>query len=427
MDYFDILLAKKLEDDRDPKVEGLSVSANGRYHEDGVVYDPVIVNVPETPLSKLTVTENGTYTAPSGTAYNEVEVDVPLPENAYLLKDIPNTPTAIATFSDGSDLPMPKLEVGIEPVQEGSGDPSPENVRPISGWDEVNVTRTGKNLLDISSIVIGEGVSSTGAFQNASNDYARTVFIRVKPNTTYYYSNLGNVVGWFGKHGAEYSSNDVNTFTQSIGAGGTSSASFTTSATTNYVVFTLLSNSTQAQFEEGSEPTTYEPYNGHTYTIDLDGTRYGGKVDLVSGVMTVDRGYADLGTLSWTWVNNNAWRVIDNTIKRYGGSVVPNILCSEYKAVSGADIYNGVVTQGVCLGNGYYTGDNSGIVVRDDVNLPSSANPNTVLNGVQLVYELATPLTIQLPTTVVKSLRGVNNISADSGDVLDLSYLAKEE
>ena len=106
MDYFDILLAKKLEDDRDPKVEGLSVNANGRYHEDGVVYDPVIVNVPETPLSKLTVTENGTYTAPSGTAYNEVEVDVPLPENAYLLKDIPNTPTAIATFSD-SEVVLP--------------------------------------------------------------------------------------------------------------------------------------------------------------------------------------------------------------------------------------------------------------------------------------------------------------------------------
>jgi hypothetical protein len=49
----------------------------------------------------------------------------------------------------------------------------------------------------------------------------------------------------------------------------------------------------------------------------------------------------------------------------------------------------------------------------------------TLLSGTQLVYELATPLTIQLPTTVVKSLRGVNNISADSGDVLGGKYFAE--
>ena len=33
MDFFDILLAKKLEDDRDPTIEGLSVTENGIYSE----------------------------------------------------------------------------------------------------------------------------------------------------------------------------------------------------------------------------------------------------------------------------------------------------------------------------------------------------------------------------------------------------------
>ena len=134
MDFFDILLAKKLEDDRDPKVEGLSVTQNGRYHEDGIVYDPVIVEVPQPTMTKLTATENGTYTAPSGTAYNEVDVDVPLPSNAYLLKEVEDLPASIATFTDGSDMPLKSLTATIEAVQEGSGDPSPENVRPISGW-----------------------------------------------------------------------------------------------------------------------------------------------------------------------------------------------------------------------------------------------------------------------------------------------------
>ena len=44
----------------------------------------------------------------------------------------------VAEFdSDGSDLKA--LIVGIEPVQSGTGDPSPDNVRPITGHSSVNV------------------------------------------------------------------------------------------------------------------------------------------------------------------------------------------------------------------------------------------------------------------------------------------------
>lgn len=45
----------------------------------------------------------------------------------------------IASFSDGANLPVSELLVGIEAVQSGSGDPSPENVRPISGWTGANI------------------------------------------------------------------------------------------------------------------------------------------------------------------------------------------------------------------------------------------------------------------------------------------------
>jgi hypothetical protein len=37
----------------------------------------------------------------------------------------------------------------------------------------------------------------------------------------------------------------------------------------------------------------------------------------------------------------------------------------------------------------------------------------TAMNGVQLVYELATPLTIQLTPTEVTLLRGINNLWSD--------------
>ena len=96
----------------DVTIKQLSVTANGTYSEENTAYSPVIVNVP----------------AP------------PIPDNAYLLNELSGLPADIATFTDGSNLPMPSLKVGIEPIQSGSGDPSPSNVRPISGWTEANLT-----------------------------------------------------------------------------------------------------------------------------------------------------------------------------------------------------------------------------------------------------------------------------------------------
>lgn len=87
-------------------------------------------------IEQLSVTENGTYSE-QGIAYSPVVVNVPAPENSYQLKDVPSG--TVSTIDDGTVLPMPSLKVGIEPVQEGSGDPSPENIRPISGWTAANI------------------------------------------------------------------------------------------------------------------------------------------------------------------------------------------------------------------------------------------------------------------------------------------------
>lgn len=49
-------------------------------------------------------------------------------------------PVALATFNaSAANMPLKGLTVNIEPVQAGSGDPSPDNVRPITGWTGVNV------------------------------------------------------------------------------------------------------------------------------------------------------------------------------------------------------------------------------------------------------------------------------------------------
>ena len=65
---------------------------------------------------------------------------------------------AVASFNDGADnMKIQKLLVNIEPVQAGSGDPSPDNVRPISG-------RTGAKIFH-------EAIYNTGASPKTSLDW----------------------------------------------------------------------------------------------------------------------------------------------------------------------------------------------------------------------------------------------------------------
>lgn len=58
-------------------VEELNVTENNTYTApSGKAYSPVNVNVPQTVIEALNVTENGEYTAPSGKAYSPVNVSV---------------------------------------------------------------------------------------------------------------------------------------------------------------------------------------------------------------------------------------------------------------------------------------------------------------------------------------------------------------
>ena len=54
------------------------------------------------------------------------------------------TDVAVASFTDGADgIPVKALTAAIQATQAGSGDPSPDNVRTISGFSAVNITANG--------------------------------------------------------------------------------------------------------------------------------------------------------------------------------------------------------------------------------------------------------------------------------------------
>lgn len=83
------------------------------------------------------------------------------------------------------------LKVYFSPKQAGTGDPSPDNVREITGWDNVAVHRSGKNdneefiipcgkeLFDIETypLISGQWISGGDGQASTSENYDRSEFI----------------------------------------------------------------------------------------------------------------------------------------------------------------------------------------------------------------------------------------------------------
>ena len=188
------------------------------------------------------------------------------------------------------DYPLSAV-VSLEPKQAGSGDPSPENVRPISGRNSLQVTRCGKNLLNPEKV------------KAVSGYYGLTV--------TYENENIFHIVGKPNNPDNELLSFVVaETLDYSLSGKGLVITAFSLSGNLTQVsayglrastekaiaIFSYLDNTVtydaRIQLAVGVENlTTYEPYQGDTSTLTLPETIYGGTVDAVTGIGEKTWGY----------------------------------------------------------------------------------------------------------------------------------------
>jgi phage-related protein len=157
---------------------------------------------------------------------------------------------------------------------------------------------------------------------------------------------------------------------------------------------------------------TQSKEDGTTHTATFEETVYGGKVDLVSGVLTIDRAMVDLKNLPWSRMNSSY--VYGTFVATLGGmaySTSRNVfLCSAYKPT-----YNNEITP---TDDGVIWNRSGAVVIKDTTKGNMTvAEFKEFLSGKQLVYELAEPRTIQLDPQTINTLVGVNNVWADSGDV----------
>lgn len=202
-----------------------------------------------------------------------------------------------------------------EPAQEGSGDPSPENIRPIKGRDGVMVERCGENILNPKAYTVAAKNGITFTINDDKSVHiigtatGRSVFrlfsMKYKmslPDGNYALSTITNIpsgvrvlIGHYDKNSLAYKNNLVEirsgdsfatAFFQKVGwlDGFIEVLSGSTIDTTLYPMLVLGKTA----------PTTYTPYIGQTNTLTLPETVYGGEVDAVTGK----------GQETWQLLNN---------------------------------------------------------------------------------------------------------------------------
>jgi hypothetical protein len=221
-----------------------------------------------------------------------------------------------------------------EPAQEGTGTPSPENIRPIKGRDSVKVERCGENVIEFlstedssSDIKIAidpeKNITLNGTLAGKGNITVGTCRMHWVAGKTYtmYIKKVGGSASLGSGEGITFAYSLFTTDYNHYFRGGTNSTNLDeyiardVALVETELVFMLqcwragtVFNNFKFQIEvvEGTTtPTTYTPYNGQTNTLTLPETVYGGEVDAVSSEGQETQKLVILnGTESW-----NSWGI----------------------------------------------------------------------------------------------------------------------
>ena len=313
----------------------------------------------------------------------------------------------------------------FEPVQASSGDPSPDNIRPISGRTSAKLTRCGKNLFPSSyatytvngmtAVEANDGVLISGTPTAA---YASVIEYNIKLAPGIYTISGGTgpseaTYAQIGIHRAdgtrEYVYNrSFEVYGDEISLICIVQAGATPTAMTNYLV--------QPQIELGSTATDYEPYQGDTYEVDFGETVYGGRLDWTTGVLTVEWfGRTFDGTETPHTVTENG-----NTVAAYirldADLSVNNVdaMCSHFVRT-----YNTEDTPHFYISTKNY----NLFIPKANLTSYDVSGVQTYLAAqyaagtpVQIAYKLAEPYEIQLTAYDIHALHGLNTIFSDGGE-----------
>lgn len=353
------------------------------------------------------------------------------------------TPANPLTFKSNMSAKLKEGKVYFTPVQEGTGDPSPDNVRPILGWDGITVTKCGKNLLNPNDPDFGQYTVSPTGEQTIGNDRITTRFISCEENVVVTASGI-----------KKYSNNKVFNFAvisawdkdkkyiSRAAVNASNSITLITPPDTKYIRFSEQiggrTKVTPSIFEEygrqlefGSTPTVYEPYTETKITIPFPQTIYGGYVDLVNGEVvekwkqTIVDENSTVGIFPWHGVKIDSATGTEYATALFrrandcpkGHNLASN-LCDKLPYSTSYNKINCAY---------FYDGDTYGPAISLPTSLIGTTNETLKQylseNSFVFCYQLlCTPIHHTIDPQVIRPLKGVNNIWSDANGNIEIKF-----
>ena len=365
---------------------------------------------------------------------------------AWYYQYSPTVSGAIASFKAIGGNAINSIVSNIDVVQSGSGDPSPTNVRALSGRSTIYIYHSGKNLLknkrqagetfvagDVTfaiqrdgRVVVNGAAGDTNKYMAINNSYRipATTILTGCPSggssTTYEIQVANN--GYTTKR--DYGSGvevlprpapDIYLYVRS-----------------NYVA----NNLTFAPMLrlEGTDPT-YEPFIGSVSQIPLGQTVYKGTFDATNGTLTVTHKLFNVNFAGATGTQAGGsstnykgfYSAVLPGVKKPGNTEVPDMYCNRFKVTSRQANYNN--TEGIAI----HQTEGRAYVYSTVVSSMTLAEAQAWLeeNPIQVVYPLETPEVYNVDSFQSVALAGDNNIWSSTGDVsveyiIDVTYDGSE-
>ena len=334
----------------------------------------------------------------------------------------PTVSGAIASFnSQYAGLPLKNHEVAITAVQAGSGTPSPDNVRAISGWNGAVIGNGTNNsflpyfegllngtygFFDIGSL---NWVYSGNMFTNSE---MRTI---IKPAT----SNSNTINGTSNFYRVT-SYNDLDDMCLAVSTAGnifiknsdyTDVNTFKTAMSGVYLIYELATPTTPT-ITQAEIDTLISAFEADLNCVVFGQTVYGGVLDCKSGVVTVTHQIIQIKDINLRYSSNSGGYFYSETVDKSDG--VMNLFSDVLQTTDvNLSIMPNYSVRGLANGRNIY------IKATDYTDV---ASLKEAIGDYYIVYELSTPTTIQLSPVQLETLLAENNIWADTGDTT-LQYI----
>lgn len=347
------------------------------------------------------------------------------------------------SFSTNVQKSLTQLTIPLAYSQGGSGDPSPSNVRPIKGYDGLEVANFNKN-----EIVFTESESTTSGLTWKVDDGGSVIYegtptaysginvgiYYVKGGETIHSYLIGNIDNVKFDDALIYDENWTHIATVSSGWTGQRTPQdqgvidLSEYPDAAYVTINLGRDLDNVNMSGVCFPVVGEGLSvPDIHDIQFPDTVYGGTIDIITGVMSIEWVKYKLSDLGWAYSTYNDANVFrsDEISNIYSYTHNVDVICdklaSENTIVSYASAANwGNYTIGV-----YRVSENSVRIFVKDTDTTSQSAFLTQFGSAEIVLKLNIPVTVQLDPVAIQTLIGTNIIWTNTNGTNTIKYVKK--